>query len=280
MSRSSPSLRKVLMTTRPPERVLRHRKATPKPPAPRMRLRLELLRREGREAGRVQVAASLSAAEGVGPGPAFQGGEVGVVGRLGAGRRRRGPSRPARGSRCSADSNSPATTSSLPTALSSAGISPALVGRQRAIASHQILDQPPLLLVAHRQAVAAVQRAFVELMLLQGAEDGVAQLLHLLALALHLRLDVEHVVARLHDDGMNVGEHRLQPLAVLVEGLGEGGEAGRLPLGKAFQPGVGQSLEQLAGRSRPRAGRSSGRRPPGRADPRRAAVRGTSASAS
>ncbi len=123
---------------------------------------------------------------------------------------------------------------------------PPFLGRQRAVSADQILDQPALALVADRQAVAGVQAAFLQVMLLQGAKDRASQFLHLLPLTLQLRLDVEHVSAGLHDNGMNVGQQLFQPFAVRVERLGQRGEAGRLSLGQAVQLRVGQTLKQLA----------------------------------
>ncbi len=85
MSRSSPSLRNVLMTTRPVERRVAAQERHAEPAGTEDAFGLELLGGERREAFGVEPGGLLQFRQRFRPGTAFQGGEIGVVRRLGAG---------------------------------------------------------------------------------------------------------------------------------------------------------------------------------------------------
>ncbi len=116
---------------------------------------------------------------------------------------------------------------------------------QGTVTGHQLLDQLPLVVVADREAVAGPQFAALELVLLQELRHVAADLPDLLALPLHLFLQVEDGAVSFDHDRQDFAEQNFQPLGLLLEEGVEGGEALFLGLAQAFELGEGQPLEEL-----------------------------------
>ena len=111
----------------------------------------------------------------------------------------------------------------------------------------QRVEQPQaqILLVLDGLAVAGGQ-TLGDVLLLQHLHDGMADLLHLLAVLPQLLLDVLHGGMRLHHHVLHALQERLDAVAVLRQGIVQSGEAGLLCLRQTLELGEGQTLEQGA----------------------------------